>query len=169
MDDITQQTVEAINQAITAGEVIEAYTGQHPINNAYICPFHRDKRPSLTAKGKLWQCWACGAKGDIIRFVTEYHKIKFSDAVIKISKDFGITIPTLSGGQQEPESFEELGNRIVRECNRKNREQLKAALDQKIKDLNAKHRLRMRAGASDKELEYLANELDWLISEIDKI
>lgn len=168
MNDITQETVEVINSSIKAGEVIEHYTGQRAINNAYLCPFHKDKRPSLTAKGKMWQCWACGAKGDTIRFVMDYFSIGFSEAVIKIGTDLGVSIPKLSE-YQEPESYEALGNRIVRECNRRNREQLIEALDQKIKDLNETHRKLMRSGAPDEVLSEIAAELDWLISEIDKI
>ena len=168
MNDITQDTVEAINSSIKAAEVIERYTGQRPINNAYLCPFHRDKRPSLTAKGKMWQCWACGAKGDTIRFVTAYFSIRFQDAVKKISADFGVNIPTLTGST-EPESYEALGDRIVREANRRNREQLREALDQRIKELNEVHRTRMRSGAPDEELAEIAEELDWLISEVDQI
>jgi len=168
LNEITQETVEAINSSIQAGEVIERYTGQRPINNAYLCPFHKDKRPSLTAKGKMWQCWACGAKGDTIGFAMQFFSIRFQDAVIRISSDFGVSIPSLRG-KQEPEDEEALWNRIERECKRKNREQLREALDQKIKDLNEVHRTRMRSGAPDEELAEIAEELDWLIAELDSI
>ena len=35
------------------------------------CPFHEDKTPSLSVNPKenLWQCFCCGAAGDVIRFV----------------------------------------------------------------------------------------------------
>jgi len=167
-DDLTENTVGAINGSIKARDVIEHYTGQRAINNAYLCPFHKDRRPSLTAKGIVWNCWACGARGDAIGFVTRYFTISFADAVKMISSDFGITIPTPTGSR-EPESFEALGDRIVRTANRRNREQLREAIDYRIKELNEQHRELMHNGAPDEVLSEIAADLDWLILEYDKI
>lgn len=47
-----------------------------------LCPFHADGNPSLTInddKG-FFHCFACGAHGDVIDFVMDYHKVTFKEA-----------------------------------------------------------------------------------------
>ena len=41
-----------------------------------LCPFHEDKNPSLSVNpdSNLWQCFGCGASGDVIRFVELYDR-----------------------------------------------------------------------------------------------
>ncbi len=48
-----------------------------------LCPFHDDQTPSLsvTPSTNLWQCFGCGAGGDVIRFVELFDKINFPEAV----------------------------------------------------------------------------------------
>ncbi|MCP4345039.1 MAG: toprim domain-containing protein, partial [Desulfobacterales bacterium] len=48
-----------------------------------LCPFHEDKTPSLsvTPEANLWQCFGCGAGGDVIRFVELFDKLNFPEAV----------------------------------------------------------------------------------------
>ena len=48
-----------------------------------LCPWHADQKPSLlvdTSKG-LFYCYGCGRGGDVIRFVEQYHQVKFLQAV----------------------------------------------------------------------------------------
>lgn len=48
-----------------------------------LCPFHDDKRPSLSVspERQSWTCWACGARGDVFDFVMKHQSIGFSEAV----------------------------------------------------------------------------------------
>ena len=48
-----------------------------PIGGRYVCPFHQDHNPSLAINPdrKHWKCWACGAKGDVVDFVSMYDRI----------------------------------------------------------------------------------------------
>jgi hypothetical protein len=46
-----------------------------PVAGRYPCPFHDDTRPSLTEwvapdAGPRFRCWACGAGGDVLEFVS---------------------------------------------------------------------------------------------------
>lgn len=57
-----------------------------------ICPFHSDTKPSLKvndAKG-MYKCFACGAGGDSIKFVMDYKKIEFVDALKEICNILGL-------------------------------------------------------------------------------
>ena len=60
-----------------------------------ICPFHDDKTPSLTINPdkNLWQCFGCGAAGDVIRFVELFDKVPFPEAVKRLSDNGFKTLP----------------------------------------------------------------------------
>lgn len=60
-----------------------------------LCPFHNEKTPSFTvneAKG-FYHCFGCGAHGDIIRFEMEANNLPFMDALEKLSRKAGISMP----------------------------------------------------------------------------
>lgn len=61
-----------------------------------ICPFHEDHRPSLhvvTHKGQaFYKCFACGASGDCFRFVMDYHKLDFPEALRYLADRAGIKL-----------------------------------------------------------------------------
>jgi DNA primase len=68
-----------------------------------ICPFHDDHSPSMTiapSKG-IYKCFACGAGGDAIKFVREYHKLSFRESLQFLADRAGITLtpwrPTHTG------------------------------------------------------------------------
>lgn len=52
-----------------------------------LCPFHNDKTPSLsiTPEENLFQCFGCGAAGDVIRFVELFDRVDFKEAVKRLS------------------------------------------------------------------------------------
>ena len=52
-----------------------------------LCPFHDDKNPSLSINPKtnLWQCFGCGAAGDVIRFIELFDRVDFTEAVKRLS------------------------------------------------------------------------------------
>lgn len=57
-----------------------------------LCPFHPDSKPSMTvtdSKG-LFKCFACGAGGDHIRFVMDYKKIEFVEALKECAQVLGL-------------------------------------------------------------------------------
>ena len=87
---IEKERIEAIKQATDLVGLIRSrgialkkngkgYVGQ--------CPFHEDKSPSLSVNTStnLWQCFGCGAAGDVIRFVELFDKVAFPDAVRLLS------------------------------------------------------------------------------------
>ncbi|CAB1063451.1 DNA primase, phage associated [Olavius sp. associated proteobacterium Delta 1] len=54
-----------------------------------LCPFHDDTNPSLSVNPStnLWQCFGCGAGGDVIRFVKLFDNVPFPDAVNKLNAE----------------------------------------------------------------------------------
>lgn len=53
------------------------------------CPFHDDKTPSLSVSPNenLFQCFGCGASGDVIRFVEMFDKVNFKEAVKRLDRN----------------------------------------------------------------------------------
>jgi DNA primase len=48
-----------------------------------LCPFHIEKTPSFKVyrKENRYYCFGCGAHGDGIQFVMDYHKLSFKEAL----------------------------------------------------------------------------------------
>lgn len=50
-----------------------------------LCPFHPDRNPSMGIKNNRFNCFACGAKGDVIEFMMRRDCISFIEAVKSLS------------------------------------------------------------------------------------
>jgi len=65
-----------------------------------LCPFHDDRKPSMhvvTHKGPgFYKCFACGASGDCFRFVMDFHKMDFGQALRYLAERAGITLTARS-------------------------------------------------------------------------
>ena len=72
-------------------------------NYAAVCPFHDDHDPSLSINVELqiYKCFVCGHGGNAIRFVQEYEKCSFVEAVRKTAAIVGFHVPALTQGIQE--------------------------------------------------------------------
>ena len=61
-----------------------------------ICPFHDDRAPSMTVvthKGAgFYKCFSCGAAGNAIDFMMNYHKMEFIDALRALAERAGIEL-----------------------------------------------------------------------------
>ena len=82
-----------IKSHITMEDVIEKYhkTGKHRGRTS--CPFHGGVNDNLGYDDRVFHCFVCGAKGDVITFTERIHNIGFSDALSLLDRDF-------SGGLQ---------------------------------------------------------------------
>lgn len=67
-----------------------------------LCPFHNEKTPSfmVSEQKQIFNCFGCGEKGDVIKFVQRYYGLEFMDAVEKLCEDNNITMPKKSGGKR---------------------------------------------------------------------
>src|SRR4030067_1882436 len=58
-----------------------------------LCPFHSDHNPSLSVniESVLYNCFACGAAGDVFKFYQDIKSCDFSTALKEIAEQQGIT------------------------------------------------------------------------------
>ena len=62
-------------------DVLNRYNIKLNRNNKAICPFHTEKTPSFSVKGKMFYCFGCGEKGDSINFVQKIERCDFKEAI----------------------------------------------------------------------------------------
>src|SRR5712691_2077139 len=58
------------------------------------CPFHEERTPSFSVNptDKLYYCFGCGAKGDLITFVRETEQLDFAAAIEWLADRFNVPI-----------------------------------------------------------------------------
>lgn len=88
--------VEYLKSRISIVDIISARIRLHKVGNVWkaLCPFHKEKTGSFhvdEAKG-LYHCFGCGAGGDSIKFVMNYEKVSFWEAIEIIANQYGIEV-----------------------------------------------------------------------------
>ena len=85
--------IEEIKNKANIVDVISRYINVIKKGNNYlaICPFHGDTNPSMniSVEKQIYKCFSCGAGGNVFTFVSEYEKIGFLDAVVKVASYVG--------------------------------------------------------------------------------
>jgi len=59
-----------------------------------LCPFHEDHRPSMNVSPtkQIFKCFACGAGGDVLKFIQMREGLTFSQAVERLAERAGIQL-----------------------------------------------------------------------------
>ncbi len=64
-------------------------------NHHALCPFHGEKTPSFTVSQtkQFYHCFGCGVHGTAIRFLMEYERMGFREAVSRLAQRVGLELP----------------------------------------------------------------------------
>ena len=93
---IEQKSIEHLRNSIDIADVVGAYVSLKRSGSSLVglCPFHDDKSPSMHVSSNrgFYHCFACGAGGDAIKFVMEYEKLSYPQAIEKLASMFGIEL-----------------------------------------------------------------------------
>lgn len=67
-----------------------------------VCPFHDDHSPSMYVNPTIgiYKCFACGAGGDVFKFVQEHEKIDFNAAVRWVADFCGFDLPSFDNPER---------------------------------------------------------------------
>ena len=98
-----------IDDLLARTDIIQIISDAVPLkkagrNHQALCPFHQEKTPSFTAshEKQFYYCFGCGAAGNAVNFVMNYHHIDFPAAVNMLADKLGLDVPrTNNNAQQE--------------------------------------------------------------------
>ncbi|WP_457593870.1 DNA primase [Hydrogenimonas sp.] len=130
---IDNNSIEQLKQTIDIVDVIGNYVElkKNGSNFKGLCPFHDEKTPSfiVSPSKQFYKCFGCGAGGDAIKFMMEFEKLSYPEAIEKLASQYNFTLRYTKGergGDQDRRILEATGRwyRANLEQNEKAREYL---------------------------------------------
>ena len=82
-----------------------------------LCPFHEDHRPSMNVSTtkQIFKCFACGAGGDVLKFIQMREGLTFSQAVERLAERAGIQLKPVRRAAPRTDSQPEIDpNRLAK-------------------------------------------------------
>ena len=93
--------IEEVKSKVDIVELIGEYVELKKSGRNYkgLCPFHGEKTPSfmVTPELQIYKCFGCGAGGDAIRFVMDYEKMEFGEALKFLADRVGVKLKPVAG------------------------------------------------------------------------
>ncbi len=81
-------------------DIVEIISGYIPLKRAgknfrTNCPFHHEKTPSfmISADRQIYHCFGCGKGGNAFKFLMDYERLEFPEAVELLAKKAGVILP----------------------------------------------------------------------------
>lgn len=109
---IPEAKIEEIRESTNIVDVISQFVQLRKRGKNYVglCPFHSEKTPSFTVSDEkqIFHCFGCHTGGNVFKFLTEYHKISFVEAVQELAEQQGITIEFDKQEYTEQQSEQEI-------------------------------------------------------------
>ncbi len=105
---------EIVKENVNLREAAELYGIDVNRYSKALCPFHNDRHPSLYVADDHYYCFACGAHGDVIDFVSKLFQLSLYDAARKLAADFHLS-------PYKPPSAAALHAKRIRVKNRRSR------------------------------------------------
>ncbi|MBK1972337.1 DNA primase [Campylobacter sp. TTU-622] len=161
---IDKASIENLSQRIDIVDIISHFIEVKKQGSSYICvcPFHNDKNPSMhinSQKG-FYHCFSCKAGGDVFKFVMDYEKISFKEAVEKVAtlSNFTLTYTKEKKEQKDLKYILPLLNAFYKENLPKHKEILSYLYSRKLNDQDIKKFELGFAPKSEETLRLLTNE-----------
>ncbi len=106
---------EFISEVIARTDIVEVLREHHiELKQAgrgefkACCPFHGEKTPSfyVSSDKQVYNCFGCKAKGNVVKFIQEYDKLSFVDAIETLAERLNMPVPHQSNGQNQENNSE---------------------------------------------------------------
>lgn len=93
---IKKESIDKLSNLIDIVDVVGSYIPLKKSGSNYVCvcPFHDDHSPSMhinSQKG-FYHCFSCKAGGDSIKFVMEYEKLSYPEAIEKLASMYNFSL-----------------------------------------------------------------------------
>ena len=98
MRRIPESLIETVRSKSDIVETVSSYIQLDKKGKNYwgLCPFHDDANPSMSVSPdkQIYKCFVCGAGGNVFRFIEDFEKISFVEAVIKQAHNVNVDLGT---------------------------------------------------------------------------
>ncbi len=105
---ITQDSIEALKARLDVVDVVGSYIELKKAGTNFKapCPFHDEKSPSfvVSPSKQIYHCFGCGAGGDSVRFVMEYEKLNYPEALEKLADSYNFSLSYTTNNYNKPKS-----------------------------------------------------------------
>jgi DNA primase len=105
---ITQDSIEALKARLDIVDVVGSYIElkKAGANFKAPCPFHDEKTGSfvVSPSKQIYHCFGCGAGGDSLRFVMEYEKLNYPEALEKLASSYNFSLSYTDNKNSKPRS-----------------------------------------------------------------
>ena len=162
---IKNESIENLLATVDIVDVVEKYVPlkRSGANFVGVCPFHDDSHPSMSVSSKLgiFHCFSCKAGGNAIKFIQDYEKISFPEAVEKLAGMYNFALQyTGVKVQERSEEKKALGilNAYYQSCLYQNPAAVKYLHDRGLSDQSIRKFGLGYAGASAQTIRVLQNE-----------
>ena len=122
---------DEVKQRLNIVQVIEHYGFKVNRANKFICPFHNDHKPSASIKDNYFNCFVCGAGGDLITFTAKYLGLSNIEATKELINVFNLNINIEDNREKN----------IKREVKKQNTLRDKILRDKELRENNQNKRL----------------------------
>jgi DNA primase len=93
---IAASSLEAVKERADIVELARARTELRQARDEWVgrCPFHEERSPSFSVNAgkKLYYCFGCGAKGDVIDFVRQTEAVDYVGAIEWLAGRYGLEL-----------------------------------------------------------------------------
>ena len=162
---IKNESIENLLATVDIVDVVEKYVPlkRSGANFVGVCPFHDDSHPSMSVSSKLgiFHCFSCKAGGNAIKFIQDYEKISFPEAVEKLAGMYNFALQyTGAKVQERSEEKKVLGilNAYYQSCLYQNPAAVKYLYERGLSDATIRKFGLGYAGASAQTIRVLQNE-----------
>ncbi|WP_457749673.1 DNA primase [Sulfurimonas sp.] len=105
---IAQDSIEALKARLDIVDVVGSYIELKKAGGNFKapCPFHEEKSPSfvVSPQKQIFHCFGCGAGGDAVKFVMEYEKLNYPEALEKLAESYNFTLNYTDNKHNKPRS-----------------------------------------------------------------
>ncbi|MDD2640202.1 MAG: DNA primase, partial [Arcobacteraceae bacterium] len=112
---ISKDSIENLKNHLDVVDVISQFIEikKSGANFKACCPFHGEKTPSfvISPTKQIYHCFGCGVGGDAIKFVMEYEKLAYPEALEKLASMYNISLTYENNTQQK------LDTKVLQEIN----------------------------------------------------
>ena len=98
-----------IDELLARVDIVDVIERRVPLKKAgrewtACCPFHNERSPSfyVSPAKQFFHCFGCGAHGSALKFLMDYERLEFPDAVEELAQSVGLTVPREGGNERAP-------------------------------------------------------------------